>query len=67
MISMIPDSIISKIMLYNSHPIADLLKASWELKGLPIKECIALGAKAYSFTNIRQEEFKKKGKLKIYT
>ena len=57
MSSMIPDSIISKIMLFNSHPVADLLKASWELQGLPIKECIALGAKAYSFTNIRQEDF----------
>ena len=58
MTSYLPDSIISKILLYNSHPIADLLKASWELKGLPIKECTILGAKAYSFTNIRQEDKK---------
>ena len=28
MTSMIPESIIQKIMLYNSHPIADIVKAS---------------------------------------
>ena len=32
MTSMIPDSIISKIMLYNSHPIADLVKTSLKFK-----------------------------------
>ena len=32
MTSMIPESIIQKIMLYNSHPIADLVKASFEFQ-----------------------------------
>ena len=32
MTSNLPESIISKIMLYNSHPIADILKASWEFR-----------------------------------
>ena len=32
MTSMIPESIIQKIMLYNSHPIADLVKNSFKFK-----------------------------------
>ena len=32
MTSMIPESIIQKIMLFNSHPVADILKASSKFK-----------------------------------
>ena len=32
MTSMIPDSVISKIMLFISHPVADLVKASLKFK-----------------------------------
>ena len=32
MTSMIPDSVISKIMLFISHPVADLVKSSFKFK-----------------------------------
>ena len=32
MTSMIPESIIQKIMLFSSHPVADILKASFKFK-----------------------------------
>ena len=32
MTSMIPESIIQKILLYISHPVADIVKASWEFE-----------------------------------
>ena len=34
MTSMIPESIVQKIMLYNSHPIADIVKESCKFKSL---------------------------------
>ena len=74
----IPEEIISKIMLYNSHPIADILSGSCQLRNRKTlveyfsNDCVECGCKLkLSYSYMRCFECigmrdKKENELKIY-
>ncbi len=50
--SMLPEDIINKIMLFNSHPVADIMKESSIFKYLQLREIYVENAEHGLITNI---------------